>query len=239
MTDTLTASPTAPEAEESPVPAVVAPRAHYSLSRSLVTVSAPLEAPAEAIRAMRTHIMARHASQGRRALAICAPSSGVGCTFVATNLAVALAQIGVKTLLIDANLRRPAVEGLIRPPTKRPGLAQCLADPDSNFLEHIDADVMPDLSVMFAGGAEANAQELLASDRFRALIGYCLREYDATIVDTPAANMCSDARRISTVVGYSLIVAGRNSTLVGDVKILSRELEADHARVVGTVLNQA
>ncbi len=40
---------------------------------------------------------------------------------------------------------------------------------------------------------------------------FCLREFDATIVDTPPANQYSDARRVSTVVGYSLIVAHRNT----------------------------
>ena len=42
---------------------------------------------------------------------------------------------------------------------------------------------------------------------------FCLRDFDATIVDTPPANTCADARRISTVVGYSLIVTRRNKTL--------------------------
>src|ERR1700727_2373564 len=64
---------------------------------------------AESMRALRTHIMARHVQQGHRALAICAPTQGVGTTFVATNLAVALSQIGLNTLLIDANLRRPDI----------------------------------------------------------------------------------------------------------------------------------
>ena len=235
MTDTLVAPQT-----EAPAAAVQATAGEgYSLSPKLVTLSAPLEGPAEAIRAMRTHIMARHVSQGRRALAVCAASRSVGCSFIAANLAISMSQIGVKTLLIDGNLRRPSIEYLIRPPAHRQGLVQCLANPEANFLEHIDADILPDFSVMYAGGAETNAQELLAGDRFRALIAYCLREYDITIIDTPSANSCSDARRISTVVGYSLIVAGRDNTLVEDVKTLSRELEADHSRVVGSVLNQA
>ena len=68
---------------------------------------------------------------------------------------------------------------------------------------------------------------------------YCLREYDVTIVDTAPANTFSDARRISTVVGYSLIVAGKNSTYVADIKTLAGQIQADHAQVVGTVLNQA
>ena len=103
----------------------------------------------------------------------------------------------------------------------------------------IEADILPSLSVLFSTGRATNAQELLASNRFEALMHFCLREYDATIIDTPPANTCSDARRVSTVVGYSLIVTRRNKSLVNDVKILTEQLRGDHAEVIGSVLNEA
>jgi len=209
----------------------------FLFSPSLVMLSAPAGGPAEAVRALRTHFMAQHVQEGRRALAVCATNQGAGCTFVAANLALALAQIGVKTLLIDANLRSPAVGNLFRPQAPAAGLTQCLQDEDSAFSENIQADVQANLSVMFAGGTPANPQELLAGDRFRSLMEFCLREFEATVVDTPPANTCSDARRLSTVTGYSLIVTRRNLTYVDDVKTLAAQLEADHARVIGTVLN--
>lgn len=211
----------------------------YTFAPALVTVSDPNGPQAEAIRGMRTHIMAQHVNRGRRALAICAPSLDVGCTFVATNLAIALSQIGVKTLLIDGDLQRPGINHLVRAPRTLGGLAYCLATPDANFSDNINADVLPDLSILYAGQPVANPQELLAGDRFKTLMDFCLRDYDVTIVDTPPGNTSSDVRRISTVVGYSLIVAGRDKTFVRDVKILADQLRADHARVVGTVFNQA
>ena len=67
-------------------------------SKFLITLSDRSAETSEAIRQLRTHVMARHVQQGHRALAICAASEGVGCTFVAANLAVALSQIGVNTL---------------------------------------------------------------------------------------------------------------------------------------------
>ena len=92
---------------------------------------------------------------------------------------------------------------------------------------------------MFAGEPINNAQELLASDRFSNLIERCLRDYDLTIIDTPPANGCADARRISTVVGYSLIAAKRHHSFVGDVRALAAQLRQDRAQIVGTVLNEA
>ncbi len=205
----------------------------------LVTLSEQGGRQAEAVRALRTHIVAQHLDEGRRAIALCAASSDVGCTFTAANLAVALSQIGIKTILIDADLRAPGVDRFLPGPTAQRGLAQFLDSSDGIFSDYIAADILPGLSVMYAGGAASNPQELLAGERFRELMEACMRDFDATIVDTPPANTSSDARRISTVVGYSLIVTRRNVTFINDVKTLISQLQGDHAKVVGTVLNEA
>lgn len=212
-------------------------REEPSFSPDLVTLSAPLGGGAEAIRALRTHILAQHIQAGRRALAICAPSLGVGCTFVAANLAVALAQVGLKTLLVDADLRAPMINRLIIPSAPPAGLSTCLASPGSRVGDFIDDDLLPNLSVFYAGEAAANAQELLAREWFEDVMNHCLREYEVTIIDTPPANTCADARRISNIVGYSLIVARRNKSLVADVKTLAEQLIDDHVKVVGTLMN--
>jgi len=210
----------------------------YALSRSLVTIAEPGSGAAEAIRALRTHVMAQHVEQGRRALAVCAPTEGVGCTYVATNLAVSMAQIGIKTLLIDGNLRQPGVEPLMRSNAASSGLAQCLAAELVNVSPFVQSEVLPNLSVMYAGSSASNPQELLASERFEALMNVCLRDYDFTIVDTPPANMCSDAGRIGRVLGYCMVVARRNQSRVDDVKTIVNQLQGDHAKVIGTVLNE-
>jgi len=93
----------------------------YSFAPELVTLSEPLGQGAEYIRALRTHVMAQHVEAGRRALAVCEPAPKLGATFVAANLAVALAQAGVSTLLIDGNLRSPAMHHLFRSERSAPG----------------------------------------------------------------------------------------------------------------------
>jgi capsular exopolysaccharide synthesis family protein len=238
MSESLIVSPQRTPAERSSAERPDA-AASYGFAPAVVTILSPLGPQAEAIRALRTHVMAQHINLGRRALAVCGPSGNVGCSFVAANLAVSLSQIGVKTLLIDGDLRRPALELLIRPPGVSSGLAQCLQSADDAFGAYINADVLPDFSVLYAGQATANPQELLAGDRFRSLMKFCLREFDATIVDTPPANTSTDARRISSVAGYSLIVTARNKTFVRDIKTLANQLKADRAVVIGTVMNQA
>jgi protein-tyrosine kinase len=210
----------------------------YTLSNSLVALDSMPNVRSEGFRALRTHIMARHVEQGRRALVVCAATAGVGCTFVSSNLTLALSQIGVKTLLIDANMRSPGVDKLFRPSKPVPGLWQCLSSEDASFADFIQDEVMPNLSILFSGGDPPNPQELLATNRFADLMSYCLRDFDLTVIDTPPANTCSDVNRVSTVAGYSLVVASRDISLVADLRTLVRQLESDHARIVGTVMTE-
>lgn len=208
------------------------------LSPVLVTLRDPLSPGAEAIRALRTHIITQHLQVGRRSLAICAPSVAVGCTFVAVNLAVALAQVGIKTLLVDGDLRSPTIQEVLPPPAgASAGLSAALASGSGSISEFIEPDILPNLSVLYAGAPAANAQELLARDLFEDAIHQCLRNHEITIIDTPPANTSADVRRISNAVGYSLIVAQRHRSLVSDVKALASQLLDDQVRVIGTLLN--
>ena len=206
------------------------------LPADLVMLSDPTGARAEAIRALRTHIVAQHLDLGRRALVACSPHSEAGCSFVAANLAVSLAQVGIHTLLINADMRGPGLEALLEPQDENFGLRQALEAADRTPLDCIERDVRPHLSVLHSGGRSRDPLELLGDSRFEHLMTACLRDYDMTIIDTPPANAGADALRISTVVGYNLIIARQNQTRIADIKTLARELSADGARVVGTVL---
>lgn len=213
------------------------PSAAFVQPTPIVMLSDPKGGAAEAIRALRTRIQSQHIQKGRRALAVCGPTPEVGTSFVAVNLAVALAQIGIKTLLIDADLRGPSVQSYFPDAEPGAGLRGCLSTPGADVADFSLQDVIPNLDVLFAGGADDLAHEFLASERFPDVINSCLRDYMMTIVDTPPANGSADSRRISTVVGFSLVVARKNKTLVSDVHTLADQLAKERADVIGTVLN--
>ena len=174
-------------------------------------LSDPHGEAAESIYALRARIQSQHLQAGRRALAVCGPSPDVGCSFVAVNLAVALGQIGVKTLLIDGDLRKPSVHEYFEPQLRGPGLFGCLSSPTELVADFIHEEVAQNLDVMIAGDPSRNAHELLAGEGFETLMNLCLRDYDMTVVDTPPANGCADGLRISTVVGFSLIVVRKQA----------------------------
>lgn len=210
----------------------------YELSPDLVTLSDARPAEAEAIRTVRTHIMARHLEDGRRGVATCAATPDVGCSFVAANLAVALSQAGIATLLIDGDMRHPQLEKFIKPSQPSAGLKQCLESggrPPSDFIHQ---EVLPNLSVLYAGGVAHDAQELLAGDGFKRLIERSLRDFEFTIIDTPPANGVADVLRISSKIGYAIVVARAHVTRSNDIAALAKQLQEDGAEVVGTILNE-
>ena len=208
----------------------------FTVSERLVMITNPASLQAESIRALRANLVATHLHDRRRSLAACSPTGGSGCSFVAVNLAVAMAQVGVKTLLIDGNLCSPALGDYFVSDSSPPGLSEALADP-SRPLGSVVQQVQPMLSVLFAGAADGQAQELIGGSRFKELIDLCLRDYDLTIVDTPPANQFADARRIASVLRYAAIVACRGRTYLKDVRAQVDELEGDGVKVIGTYLN--
>lgn len=228
-------SATKPTTERAPRPALVPRSASNPMRKVLLTD--PDGAAAEAIRALRTRVQSQHIQLGRRALAICGPTPEVGCTFVAVNLAIALAQIGVKTLLIDGDLRNPSVHTYFDPPLTGGGLYECLRSSASAIAEFTDEGVMANLDVLGAGNPDSNGHELLSSEKFPEIVNACVRDYDMTIIDTPPANSCADGLRISTVTGFALIVTRKNHSLVSDVRILADQLKKERAPAIGTVLN--
>jgi capsular exopolysaccharide synthesis family protein len=206
-------------------------------TRLPIVLSAPNSVEAECIRALRTRFVAQHVQEGRRSIAVCTPAVDTGCTFVATNLAAAISQIGLSTVLVDANLRDPGVTDAFGLKPKRGGLSAYLSDSSKEIDDIIIENVLPDLAIIPAGEIPHNPQELLSGSRFPYLVDRLLREFDLTIFDTTPTNSCTDAQRVANVAGYSLIVGRKHKSFFNDVKTLSQLLGADRSVVIGTVLN--
>jgi capsular exopolysaccharide synthesis family protein len=208
------------------------------VSDELVVISDPAGLRAEAIRLMRTQIIAQHIKPGRRALAVVSPVDGVGCSYIAANLAASLSQVGIKTLLIDANMRSPRLDQFFGLDPNAAGLSTYLTLQAPRPERVVHANVLPNLSLVTAGPPVARPQELLSSARFRDGANVLLREYDIAIFDTPPANSSADALTVSAAAGYALLVARRNVSYTKDMQTLTSQLGAARATVIGSVLNE-
>src|SRR4051794_13254290 len=105
---------------------IVSADGRYEFASELITLS-PATTPAlEAIRGLAVQLISQQIEEGRRGLAICGASAGVGVTFTAANLAVAISQAGISTLLVDGDLHDAGVQRLIMPREAGPGLSDLL-----------------------------------------------------------------------------------------------------------------
>lgn len=206
------------------------------VATNMQAIVAPNSAAGESLSALRNFLLSQHLHNGRRAIAVCAPNAGSGCTFLATNLALAMAQAGVNTLLIDGNLRDPGVQNVFTTPQPVAGLGDFLTAEDDQppFLV---SHARPNLSVIYAGQVRGDSSDLLARQKLKLLVNESVRSFDLTIVDCPPAALYGDARRIASLLRYALVVARRDHSYAADIKTLIKELQADGTNVVGTFLN--
>lgn len=208
----------------------------FVFTDKLPIVADPDSLAAESIRALRGVLLAQHLNEGRRSLAICSPALGAGSSFIAANLAVAMAQVGINTLLVDANLRDPTIQDYIVPSGPVIGLSECM-DNDTLPMSSAVQVLQPSLSVLYAGTPDPSSHEKIGGNIFKSIMSSCLRDYDLTIVDTPPANRYADARRIASLARYALVVACCKRTYLKDIRTLLTELESDRTMAVGTYLN--
>ncbi|WP_140418401.1 CpsD/CapB family tyrosine-protein kinase [Sphingomonas mucosissima] len=208
----------------------------FSFSRRLVCLSAPDGAAAASYRSLQTHLFARHVGEGRRGLALCSPAAATGCTTVAVNLAIACAQAGINTVVVDANLVRPAVHDFIRQVTEAAGLTEMLSNDPGSQVDQICRDVRPNLSVLFAGRRSGGTQTFVAQRRLKEVVDHCLRSFDFTIIDAPPASEGTNARHVAMLVRYAMMVARRDVTMLADLKKAADDLVSDRVKILGSFL---
>lgn len=208
------------------------------LSDQIAQAMRPTAPLGRAVHDFAEQVAQRHLSLGRRGLSLCGASAGTGVSLTATCLAISLANRGTSTLLLEADLHRPFLDRFIRPTAPALGLLQYLQQ-EAKRDDAIQREVLPNLSVLFAGGSAGAPDELFASARFRQLIDDCVRDFECVIVDTAPANRYADARTVAVAVGYAAIVGRRQYSFVNDTALLSRQLSDAGVKVVGTIFNGA
>ena len=204
----------------------------------LVALNQPFGVQAESFRAIRSQIMMRLFNEGqeRRAIAVVSPDSGDGKTFFAANLAVTLAQLGGRTLLVDADMRGPrqhAVCGI----DNNAGLSGILCGrAESKVIQQVPG--VPSLFVLPVGITPPNPLELVERPAFGLLVRELLSKFDHVVVDTPAAVHGSDSAVIAARCGAALVVARQNKARVAALQELVANLAETPAKLVGVVYNE-
>jgi len=213
------------------IPRVVMPN---DVQRARTVLDAPSGAPAEAFRSLRANLMLL--SHGRLAKRILVSGTGMGDgkSLVAINLAMVLASHGERTLLIDADLRRPSI--LRAFPEQGPPEIHPLTH-DIELSQAVRATAMPNLHVLVPGAPLPNPAELLASPRMRALLDSASAAYDRVIIDSPPLFSVSDPVILLPGVDGVILVARYGKTRQRPIQDALRLLADAHAPMLGLVLN--
>ncbi|MEG0881706.1 MAG: chain length determinant protein tyrosine kinase EpsG [Janthinobacterium sp.] len=203
-------------------------------SSELVAAYQPFSPQMEILRAVRSQLMLRWFSLGRKALVVASVDSGDGASLFAANLAVVFSQLGERTLLVDANLRKPRQHEIFAL-EERQGLSDVLAGrAQQDAISVIDSFV--DLSVLGAGTLPPNPQELLSRTAFGALNTQLEERYDVVLYDVASVSSGSDAFVMGARVGGVLLVVRKNKTRLADIDAMREQLQRSGAEVVGSVL---
>ena len=175
-----------------------------------------------------------------RTVVVAGAGSGEGKTTVAANLAITLAQIYDRVLLIDADLRRPRLHEIFELPNTW-GLSDLLKDsPTMSTSGRHDFGLLtevPGLYVLPSGGSLESVTTLLHAGKTRMLIDRMLDTFDWVVFDTPPVADFSETRALGRITDAVILVARLGHCSRQDLQLACRQFSEDGARVLGTVLN--
>ena len=204
------------------------------LSPRLLAAYEPFSPQAEALRAIRSQLLLRWFGRGHRALAVVGVTPDDDAALCASNLAVVFAQLGARTLLVDANLRAPRQQEAFAL-ASRQGLSDLLAG-RAGLDVIVSVPAFADLSVMPAGTLPPNPQELLAREGFRNLHAALEGRYDVVLYDVPPYSSGADAVTVACRAGGALLVVRRHAVRVAYLARAATELAEAGCEVLGSVM---
>ena len=205
--------------------------------QSLLAAEQPKSSFAEALRALRTNIQYSSIDKPIKTVLVTSAGPSEGKSTLASNLAVVMAQAGLRTVLIDGDLRRPSVHKIFALNNQR-GLTNALVQEPF----HLDGDLRlaptENLKVMTSGPMPPNPSELLGSHRMAALLETLKREADFIVLDSPPTLAVTDASVLASKVDGVILVIDSGSTRRGLALKAKEQLEQVGARILGVAVNK-
>jgi polysaccharide biosynthesis transport protein len=187
----------------------------------------------EAFAALRTAVLLDDDGQAQRVLLITSAQSEEGKTTVSINLALSLARLNNRVLLIDANMRYPCVQEAFGLHDEL-GLIGCLTMPEVYWGAFVSKSVRPQLDVLVCGVPQQSPADLLSLPRMRQIISEASAEYDYIVLDSPALLAHpADVRSLASLSDHVLLTVRQGTTPREAVSMALSQLE----RVSGVVLN--
>ena len=191
---------------------------------------------AESVRTLRTSFVLTQLDKTTKTIEVTSSVPGEGKTTTATNLAFSLAQVD-RTILIDADMRKPSICKRFNIPPYHPGLSNLIAGTEK-FSECVYHDDVSGLTVMPCGQLPPNPLELLSSPKVSQILEKLKQSFDRIIIDTPPVQAVSDSLIIAKQADAVVFVVKSDDTRIGVAQDAIGRLVRANAKIAGVVLNQ-
>lgn len=194
---------------------------------------------AETFRSLRTNLLFMLGDPDKKVILVTSTTSGEGKTFIASNLAVSLALLGKKVVIVGLDIRKPGLNKVFHISHKERGITQYLVAPQSTDLRSMiqSSDLSANLNILPGGTIPPNPTELLARKSLDDAIELLKKDYDYIVLDTAPIGMVTDTQLIARVADISVYVCRADYTHKNDYQLIN-ELYANK-RLPGlcTVIN--
>ncbi len=189
----------------------------------------------ECFRTMRTRVTKFCTGNGAQRIMLTSTAAGEGKTTVAVNLAVSLAQRGLRVLLVDCDLRNPSIAKVLGMGHQENGVAELLAGKVE--VSDVIKDYSENLKVIPGGEPRTNPTRLLDGRRVNAMLSKVDQDLDFVIVDTPPCGILSDATLVARSMDYAIMVIRQDYARLDRVLNGVAHIVETNTRLVGYVMN--
>jgi len=206
------------------------------VERDLQSHLHPTSSPAEGFRTLRAAISLAKNADKLRVMAFTSTIPSEGKSLVASNFAIVTSQTGLKTLLVDADLRRPSVHKAFQ--LQSPvGLSAYLAGRTDTLSEIIHTTEVPNLDVICCGAVPPNPSELIGSNRMVRFLEEAARRYDRVILDCPPVSAVSDPLIVGAMADGMVFVTKFNKIRREHALRSVQRIQDSGIHLIGLVLN--
>lgn len=203
----------------------------------LIVKSNPKSSFSEAIKAVRTNLKFASVDNEIKTILITSSMPGEGKSFISANLAVAFAEAGSKTLIVDCDLRRGRQHKIFGVQGSMGYSNLLISNTTKNYSKYIKKTDITGLSILPMGTLPPNPIELLDSKKNKDFIENIRNDYDVVIFDCPPVNAVIDALTLTNIIDSILIVCSMDKTPKPLLEATKKKIEQVNGKISGVIVN--
>jgi polysaccharide biosynthesis transport protein len=208
--------------------------------RKIILIDEPRSPIAEAYRGLRTKLLYTKSdvNTNKKVILVSSPGPGEGKTTTIVNLGIAFSSLGNKTLLIDADLRKPVIHKIFDKSSKK-GLTNYLFSKEDPITDYIEKTEIENFDIICSGPIPPNPSEIIDSVKMKTLIIELLDEYDTVLIDAPPLLAVTDAFVLMNLVNQFILVVRPGKTNKEGLARSIKDISKSRVNFTGVIFNGA